>query len=252
MFRKRLHPILIIPVILVLRASGTTVVVYRSPTQIVVAADTLLLVSKGTGFERRRMCKIRSSRGLYFAAAGLTKNSRAGYSVVSLAERACAQSRNVIDAAKRFEFFSLKPFETIARRYQRKSPEFYRVQIKEKPEPLQVVFMGIDRGVPTFALVTFTTSETKGLVSVTPHVKVCPGVQCPTGETVTILGENVNADRATHEPSFFREVRHDPQSMLHRLVQIEATADPSRVAAPFDILTISTTGSEWNEQGYCK
>jgi phage terminase large subunit-like protein len=252
MFRKRLHPILIIPIILVLRASGTTVVVYRSPTQIVVGADTLLLVSKGAGFDRRRMCKIRSSRGIYFAAAGLTKNARAGYSVVSLAERACASSRNVIDAAKRFELLSLKPFETIARRYQRKSPEFYRAQIKEKPEPLQVVFMGIDRDVPTFALVTFTTSETKGLVSVTPHIKVCPGVECPTGETVTILGENINADRATHDRSFFRELRHDPQSMLHRLVEMEATADPSRVSAPFDILTISARGSEWDEHGYCR
>jgi hypothetical protein len=40
--------------------------------------------------------------------------------------------------------------------------------------------------------------------------------------------------------------------MLHRLLAIETAADPSRVAAPFDILTLSGEGAEWNERGYCK
>jgi hypothetical protein len=217
-----------------------------------VAADTLLLVKKANGYQRLRACKIRRSRDIYFAAAGFTKNSAAGYSAYGFAERAAGTSFGVIEAAERFERLSLRQFETIVRRYKGKSPEFYRTQIKRKPEPLQVVFMGIDRGVPTFALVTFTTSESGGVVSVASHIKVCPGAECPTGETVTILGENAGADRATHERSFFREIERDPPAMLHRLVEIEAAADPARVAAPFDILTISDEGSEWYERGYCK
>jgi hypothetical protein len=43
-----------------------------------------------------------------------------------------------------------------------------------------------------------------------------------------------------------------PVSTLRQLVQLEAIAVPSRVAAPFDILTISSAGPEWNEHGECK
>lgn len=256
MLRKRsLHiliHILIIPAILVQWGSGTTVVVYRSRNRIVIAADTLLLVKKADGYQRLRACKIRRSRDIYFAAAGFTKNSAAGYSAYGFAERAAGESFGVAEAAERFERLGLKPFETIVRRYKDKSPEFYRTQIKRKPEPLQVVFMGVDRGVPAFALITFTTSESRGVVSVASHIKVCPGSECPTGETVTILGENAAADQATRELSFFRETERDPPAMLHRLMVIEAAADPSRVAAPFDILTLSSRGSVWYERGYCK
>jgi hypothetical protein len=245
--------ILFLFALFLLPASSTTVLVYRSPTSIVIAADTLFVLSNGHGWDRLPTCKIRKSGNVYFSAAGITQSAVADFDAFRLAEKSAQKARSAVDAAKKLQRNVVRPFKGAVKSLSRKDPEFCRIYIKERPEPLQVIFVAVDKGIPTFALVVITTSESNGRIGIATRLKVCPGTECPTGYALTILGINSEAEKVTKAtPNFSERVESSPVLQLRALIELEAKTHSDFVSTPYDILTIDASGHTWNEHGPCE
>jgi len=100
--------------------------------------------------------------------------------------------------------------------------------------------------IPAFSLVYFTIkTKADGVIDVDGHQDDCPGVACPDGSTVRILGENVAAKKAGDSPLFWSG-KSDTDA-VRRLVEIEIGDSPSDVGGPIDIIVVNRGGAGWLE-----
>ena len=233
-------------------ASSTTVSVIRTPRHIVVGADSLV-TNEGVGPSYE--CKISSHGDVFFASAGIREDKQSGFFSVGLAIRAIEHSANVGEAATRFTASATDAFRIALERIRHDAPRYYVNKVKTRPEPLQMVFFGMERGIPTYALVYFTaTDKSHGHIVVTPHLNDCPGHDCPdakTGRSGRILGENVAAKRASDTKSFWRDL--SDTEAARKLVAIEEAESPSDVGGEIDVVTLDANGVHWAQpQHACK
>lgn len=226
----------------------TSVAVIRTPKGVAIAADSLAY----DGGKPVTRCKIHSVGSIVFSAAGLLENRNTGFNVEDLAKQAAIGSDGAFDAEKRFQEIATVPFRRALTQIRRDARTYYDVEIKRGPEPLQVVFIAVEKGTPTFALAYFTVTDGRdGSVHVTVHGTKCPGDGCPAGHGITMLGDNEAAVHASNFPSFWIGL-DNPTVAIRKLVEIEIEALSKRVGPPIDILSLDTTGQNWIETEGCK
>src|ERR671916_129343 len=68
-------------------ARATTVVAVKTPTEIVIGADSKVTDTYGNAFERQA-CKIVPAGGLFFAFEGMARDRRTGFDVEGVARAA--------------------------------------------------------------------------------------------------------------------------------------------------------------------
>jgi hypothetical protein len=236
---------------------GTTVVIYRDSTRIVVGADTLRhFVKPSRGSESYSFCKIKKTRTIYVSMAGLTADLP-NFDAYRLASRAITHSNGVVESAKQFAKLSTGPFTEEVNYIRRNDPIEYRTQIMGgRRGALQAFFMSFENSVPRFATVEFIISETSPeTISVKPNLDFCPGHACPPARLglatrVLGIGDAIYRDAKEH-PSLLTDFQNDPVSTIRRLIELETREEPDLVGLPIDILTISKDGATWNQRGVC-
>jgi 20S proteasome alpha/beta subunit len=84
--------------------TGTSVVVMRSPSEIVIGADSLFFATKRDDSYEGTTCKIAQiGESLFFSASGLIGDSYGDFSVHRLAVEACQENRIIADKIRCFE-----------------------------------------------------------------------------------------------------------------------------------------------------
>lgn len=223
------------------RIECTTVVMYRSSSQIVVGADTFLHENTPAGSSRSgHICKIRKKKHIYLTMAGFASQTHTGYNAFNLALNAITHSTDIVSAAQQFIQIGSKPFQQALTFERSVRPKEYEKWIKNRdPEALQVLFMGMERGTPTVAVVAFTISEdAHRRILVISSLHTCPGDRCPPvgpgleGLLFVGIGEHKAVDRISKEPSFPTELRRDPVFTIRRVIEAQIRDTPTYVTAP--------------------
>ena len=240
-----------------LRADCTTVIVYRTPSKIVIGADTLYTVGFTTSSQR--ICKITNIGDISVAATGFVYDAQNAFDAYALARKARRHSSGIIAAARRFEQSARPGLERAMRLERQLDPATYK---NENDPALSVLFAGIEDGVPIFAVISFFHSQNSSKpMAVTPHLDVCPGNACrPDGSAFFVLGDR-NACCDSGRSAFFvlgqryvpapSGLTDDPVSAIRQFIQAKIDRFPKRVGGPIDILTISKDGEVWNQKGKC-
>jgi hypothetical protein len=238
---------------------------YRSPTRIVVGADTLRHhVSPSGGSEKTSFCKIKRTGTIYVSMAGYTSDLPR-FDAYSLASRAISDSNGVAESAKQFAKLTITPFTEAVSYKRRHNPVEYKTQISKGAikgkgfGALEVFFMSFENSVPSFATVTFTISETSPeTMSVKTQFDFCPGHGCPPAGSgleklvfKTIGVADAIDGSIKDRPSVLTDLQNDPVSTIRRLIELETKEAPDLVGLPIDILTISKDGAKWNARGVC-
>lgn len=225
---------------------ATTIVVIRTPAEIVLAADSRdTFEDKNSPTRTSDVCKIyQSSGGIYFALSGLVSDRVTGFSLARLVARASGHHRRIADKVKSAEQLIGEALISELPEVKARDPEGYRKFIREK-SVLSVVFAGVEDGVLTVHGFSAMLAVSPGGVTPSGFVEeACPG-NCPNGTRGFWLGEAGAIKRLMAAQGLPRLPTID---LAKYLVQLEIESDADSVGGPIDLLRITSTGSEWTQR----
>jgi len=217
--------------------SGTTIVIRKAPSQIVVGADSMTRES-GNGAVSFSECKIRQVGDDFLAMGGNIREKVTGFDAFKIATQAMRDSDKPIDKVKGFERNILTPLTEVIRMVRSKNPEYFENRLRDKIV-LFVAFFGIEQQ----SLYLYVRSY-KATAYNSIDVKVEPegSTDCLTGcNTILALGEtDAITDYLNTNPKPVLSVE-----LVRKLVQVEIEQTPEYVGPPIDIVRLDTNGANW-------
>lgn len=233
-----------------LRGTATTIVVIRSPTQIVIAADSLYIELADTKHQIPiHGCKIFPlDNNFIFASAGLNKASDTRLNVNAVGIRVMNTKQDLSNGAKEIADRIRKPLlASLIHRHRDLSAADYAKLIGNNTNVLSFVIAGVQNGIPTFVGADFAKiNDAKGNpIGLSLHFLECPGDTCPlTKRSFTILGISEDVKPFINKPGFWSQ-KHDLVRDARNVVQTEIAARPDMVGPPIDVLTLDSKGRNW-------
>jgi hypothetical protein len=219
---------------------ATTIVMIRTPTHIVVAADSLWSFQIGDqDLPPQIGCKVRRVGNIYFTGSSTNVDGR---QMEHLALQAMMASRSAAAAADRFVLASGKlAARTAALEKDSVIDRCWRRACAE------AVFFSIEEGVPTIVEIRFEQlGESRESLTLKPHKFSCPG-HCPDRpRTVLLFGRKQYIDKVAQKKA--KSLQSD-ENTARKLVEIEKDAEPRYVGGPIDVLTLDAEGSHWSPVG---
>ena len=228
-------------------ARATTVVAVKTPTEIVIGADSKVTDAFGND-AGRQACKIVQAGTLFFAHEGMARHRLTGFDVARVAREALLRAAPDSTAAERVgamtgalatELFAELP------RLKRLDPDTYRAKVEGRVF-LKVLVAAFERGRPLLFVRHFRAAHARADifgVTVTPDdcLADCGAEE---GARVTrLLGETEAIEGLAEEtPGFWEAGTADG---VRRLVETEIAARDAYVGPPVDILRIDRTGARW-------
>jgi hypothetical protein len=163
-------------------STGTLIVFLMTATELWVAADSHVI---GVGAQQAgaaTMCKIHKLGPVFYAEAGLLKDTIGRYNAAAIAEQAAAGHPTVPDVANAFEERVLTSLVESVRTLRTLNPRYYHAHVREQVA-LQVAFFGVGPQGPRLAIRRFTIHEEgRGSLSASVDRFDCPG-DCPSAMT---------------------------------------------------------------------
>jgi hypothetical protein len=225
-------------------AGATTVVIIRTPQEVVIAADSAAAIhGDGLSATTQTVCKIYEvdGAGLFFAVSGLVNDPQTGFNVPRLVASAIGNSESMgtrlAEVERTVQAAVLRELPQVKQR----DPAEYAKLIDSKGA-VTVAVAGIDAGVPATASFSlgFAVSP-KGEIEPSTIRESCPG-NCPSGVRAFWFGEGGAIER-------LRAAGGLPQlgtpELARYLVQVEIDAGAPDVSGPVDVVRILPSGPVW-------
>lgn len=231
--------------------SGTTVVVIRTPGEIVIGADSILVGKTEEGSFGATMCKIKPVGGfIFFAASGLVGDSDGVYDAYQIALECSNANRSTRDTVNCFEGAVKPPLKAALEDIRQKAIG----PVADNMRALETVFVSLENGVLSYHVRHFIVRlDQANLISLDPHRINCP-TDCKDGVGLNYLG------LTTHIAEYFpRNNRHadllnlDKAELVGQLIQLEIdNATDGEVGGPIVILRLTQSGAQWiRNEGVC-
>jgi hypothetical protein len=223
-----------------LSCAGTAIAALRDESGMVVSADSLL-VDPLTG--RSTVCKIIPSGSGFFAVAGVAQSSNQyrTFDALKIAAQV-GKETTVKTRADAFRRAALPSFRNAVNDIRRYAPNFFSQEIIGKPQALQAIFFGIEGGIATFQVETFSVTLVKGDIVIKPARIACPGV-CTESINLQILGENDAAKAASRLIKDGGIINpHNLVESSRQLINIEERAVPDYVGGSIVSVIVRRSG----------
>lgn len=218
---------------------ATTIVVIRTPTEVVIATDSAgTIQGAGRPPATETVCKIyQLNASMFFTVSGLVNDFATGFKLPGIVPYAgrggdtigmkMTRIENAVQTAVRMELPHVKD----------QGPIGYRTLTNSKGA-VSVILAGIIDGVPAVAGFSLgLAASANGQVDVSILREACPG-NCPSGVRAFWVGESRNIERlrAAGLPAL------GMPDLARFLVQSEVDAGTARVAGPVDVLRVLQEG----------
>jgi hypothetical protein len=217
---------------------ATTIVVIRTPSGVVFAADSKPTYRGRQGAET--VCKIYKSGRLYFAIAGIEHDTSREFFPAELIA-------NVFSSPGSFNKHLLTSTQMIKealkkelQRLHREDPDTYRYTIKDGGDVLSIAFAGIENGVPILAVRGFQEIVKNEEIEIKIQEDSCPG-KC-NGVKIFYLGKHDAIERFIKANTGWSG---KPEVLAEKLVNLEIEEYPNNVGPPIDVMAISPHEARW-------
>lgn len=228
---------------------ATAIVASRSPTSILIGADSKAIRGGNTS-DAMFVCKIEQAGQFYYAAAGLTDNPFVGYTLSTIVEEAFREGKTLTDKIYRFEQLVQIPLSRAWEYVRYDNPKFFEDSFDGGDKvALEVVFAGVVDGELSLRSLNFTFEHLTPIRVGPTHRSSCPG-DCPTGYYTYFIGsKQTMANYALMNPQIWEA---DPVSAINTLIQVQTNSTPNKVGGPIDILFITKDRAQWiQKQAAC-
>jgi hypothetical protein len=223
---------------------ATALVVLRTDSQILVAADSKTISIEGYGAKR---CKILIAPNHIFAAAGIFRQNGA-FDAFEIAKRLLSTSASHSEIVTSYKNEMLHVIPDVVQKIKNQTPQYFVAKVRDQ-EAFQAVFGTSEEGVLKVSVVGFVPSN-NGSISV--KQKDCPG-QCDTTLAwFASLGAHALIDAEVNSNSHIWK-NLGIVGALDRLIALEAEGRPAYVSGPVSIAVLQQNGRfEWKQLGSCE
>lgn len=225
-------------------AHATTIVGIRTPTQVVVAADSMG-TSRGNRIESTRpVCKIFTVKDTAFAIGGLVKSLPWDFDAESLTAGSLRRHNRLTDTANDLTERLTGLLGSYLERLKPGNPSLYAKTLEGEDGTITSILLTAYEGDQPVAIgMGFRASEEPGgRVKITATRVACPG-DCPNGVMYFFLGERRPIDHYIAEHG---EDRLSPASTgAPFLVQLVIDGGSKRVGPPIDVVVVDRQGVSW-------
>jgi hypothetical protein len=214
-------------------AAATCIIVFRTPTRIVLAGDSRSVAGLGSA---SNACKIRRAGRWSFVLGGL---QRVGHlDLFAAVERAIATKPTTREALAALRPLSGRLREALATA--RSNPLFG--EFDPGDQLVNVLVAGIDHGTPTVGYFNVTLTSKEPL-KLNETALTCPGAACPDGRLFygsAIVDEPAMRLLTTTPRPAWLELAD--AAAARRLIALQIAATPDTVGGPIDVLEIRADG----------
>jgi hypothetical protein len=223
--------------------TGTLIVFLMTAVELWVAADSHVIAIGAQQASAAALCKIHTFGAVFYAEAGLLKDTVGRYNAAAIAAQAAGEHPTVPEVANAFEAQVLTPLVETVHTLRTLNPRYYHAHLQEQVA-LQVAFFSMARQGPQLAIRRFVIHEEGGgSLSVILDRFNCPS-DCPSVRTWAFLGgsEALTQFLEAHPRDL---IEHGARATLQQLMALEAMAHPDVVSPPVDILHLGPEGPVW-------
>jgi hypothetical protein len=223
-----------------LTALATTILVFRTPDQLILVADSKPTFRGEPG--PNAVCKITPARSGFLAIAGLEHDTLRGFDSRAAAAKALESSGSFLFRVAGAEVLAQRASEVEMARLKVEDPDAYRFSVKNGGSIFDLVIASVEGGIPLLAIRRFHINEASGSVETAVAID-CPG-NCPGGRYFGYL------EPAGGEAEKFLTMNSTPRlnvDVLRDLVLKQIIATPNEVGPPIEILNLDHTGARWIE-----
>jgi hypothetical protein len=224
-------------------AGATTVVIIRTPQEVVIAADSAATIrGDGRPATERTVCKIyQAETSLFFAVSGLVNDPQTGFNIPKIVASSSLESGSMAfklaKVEREVQAAVLRELPYVKER----DPAGYAKLINSKGA-VTVALVGVDAGAPVATSFSLGLAvSAKGLIETSIIRDSCPG-NCPSGVRAFWFGEGDAIDR-------LRATGRLPElgmpELARYLVQVEIDSGAPSVGGPVDVLRILPGGPIW-------
>jgi hypothetical protein len=222
--------------------SGTTIVAIRTPSEVIVGADSKMVAIGDNLSDAGQTCKIIQVDNLFFAHARLFRDTLGTFSVSETVFQARRKGGTILETANNFEELIVPSLIKILEQIKHEHPVYFH-QHYENGSAVDIIFFGMEKDVPVLYLRYFVASSSaNGSISIEVKQLNCPG-DCPTGITYAFLGEQSALNKFLDENPHYSKNGWIPT--INKLIEIEAKDKPDFVSLPVDILHLDKNSAEW-------
>jgi hypothetical protein len=223
-------------------ANATTIVVARTPTEIVIGADSKVTDTYGKELNSR-ICKIQHAGNLFFAVEGLLKDKATGFNVPEIVIRSL-QLKPDATAAEKVNiltgFLTAELFVEL-NRVRRNSEEEFHTKL-EGQTFLRIVVAGFENNRPLVFVRQFRMAYIAQGIGVMVIPDDCLN-DCNGAVVTRFLGETEAIEGLPEDnPSFWND---GLAAGVRRLLETEIAARSEYVGPPIDLLQITAQGARW-------
>jgi hypothetical protein len=247
-FRQALVIISLFPV----HSVATTIVLVRTPHEIIIAADSkgiaFLALGDQVSLKETPVCKINGNGNFFYAMSGYVRSgepSTASYNMYAVAERLAFKEKGMLrDKVNRFEQAIRHSLRLELTRLRNNHRSIYDTYVK-RPHISEAVFFAFEKGGPEVYYLKFAGVQNKprsGLAKLKVTRRFC-GKGCQEPLFIARLGEQVAIDRLlATQPNYWKG---ELVRKVQELIEIEIKEAPSVVGPPTDLLHLDKQGTHW-------
>jgi hypothetical protein len=214
-------------------AVATTIVVIRSPHEVVLAADSQATYEGGEAPENvGPVSKIYEVGELFFAVSGLAEDPETQFSVSEIVADASRGLATVTEKVRAIEHRIAAALSVEVPAIKQRDPDLYAKLAGGQPV-ISLVLVGAEKGVPFAKGIMFTVDSVME--------NSCPG-NCLFGVKTLWLGQSDAIGKYMEKHRIPRKPFAD---FARFLIQLEIDSKAEGVEGPIDILRITPDGPEW-------
>ncbi len=224
-------------------AMATTVVVIRTPAEVIIAADSAETIQlNGRPAQTLTVCKIYQLESkLFFAVSGLVHDALTAFNIPEIVAAASHKGGSLAEKLARAERDVQTALLHELPQVKERDPTGY-AKLTDAKGAVTIMFAGIEAGVPTATSFSLGLANSpKGSIETTTIRDSCPG-NCPSGVRAFWFGEGAEIERLRAHgglPPF------SMPELAQFLVQSEIDARAPGVGGPVDVLRILPSGPVW-------
>jgi hypothetical protein len=225
-------------------AHATTIAGIRTPSQVVIAADSRATVRGYRIESTQAVCKIFTVKDTAFAIAGLVKDPVWGFDAENLIADTLRRQTRLTETANDLAERLTDTLGTYLERLKKGNPYLYGKLLEERDRNItSILLAAYEEGQPIAIGMSFRASEESGArVGITATRVACPG-NCPDGVMYFFLGERQPIDRYIAEHG--RDRLMPASSGAPFLVQLVIDGGSKLVGPPVDVIVIDRQGVSW-------
>lgn len=231
---------------------GSTVAYFRTPTEIVVGADSIAVATQDHSI-KGTTCKIIQieSSNLFIAMVGLCPYASADFNYIPEVIQAYHFEKTIKGTA---DIFSNKIIIPLIQKLKklRDDPRVDYASDFEGKAVVSIIFFGFEKNIPVVCQREFVaTTSPIGKIEIHLNGLDCPG-DCTNKITGNILGERDAVKNAmSANPKSFNTKTASVTAIVEKIIQTEIDyfqdKKPCKVGPPISILRITKHGAQWKK-----